>query len=212
MPVRTGKYPVRLVLGFQIDRTGSSLEFEKGIAAASGIVLKAVQETVQQVVVSVGTHGDLDCGERYMSLVGQATPDEALEAIRGIRYEGGGDAEETHGDGIETALESMAWSSDPMSRNVLAVFLTADSKDMKDGMSFADLGKRFVTRRIKLVVVCQPTARLRELCENAQGQMIEMSNDPSEDELRKVAKILTKTLTIVATTGKTVPLQSASVA
>ena len=115
---------------------------------------------------------------------------------------------QTHGDGLRTALDTMSWSSDPMRRTVLVGFLSSASKEMKDGMPFAALGKQFVAKRVKLVLVCQPTARLKELCDNAKGQMIAISNDPSVDELRGVAKILTKTLTVLATSGKTVPMQS----
>jgi hypothetical protein len=206
MPVRLGKHPVKLNLVLQIDRTGSSGAFTTGIASTNERVLAILKETVQEIVVTVSTHGDLDYGEQYMNLVTQGTPDEALSAIRGVTYAGGGDENETHGQALLTALETMVWSADPMERNILIAFLTADSKDLKDGKTFGQLGKEFKTRRIKLVLVCQPTAKLQELCDAAGGQMIPISNDPSQDELRKVAASLTKTLTIIAGSSGTVRL------
>lgn len=208
-PVRLGKRPVELEMGLQIDRTGSSDAFKKGIRDMVAKILGDAQEKVQGIKVSVGTHGDLDCNEKYMTLLTHGTPAEALAAVGNITYDGGGDAEEHHGDGILTALETFPWSASMTSRNVLIAFLTDDSKAITTGKSFGELGAMFLSRRVKLVLVCQPTAKLEELKNAAKGQMIQISNDPSEAELKGVVAQLCKTLTMIVGSGGTRPMPAA---
>ena len=137
-----------------------------------------------------------------------ATVDQAIEVIKRITYEGGGDPAEHHLDAIEHLLNTTPWSLDPsQSRGAILSFLTADSKPATTGSSASKIGQKIKDQKILLYLVCQPTPCLRELVEAADGLLFDITNNPDPDDLQRIAGQLAASIVATVGSGATVPLK-----
>lgn len=197
-------------IGMSVDRTGSSKEFQIGIPLIAEKSLRSLEESIAKILVDLWTHGDLEYHEEPVQLVHCGTVDQTLEAIAGIEYGGGGDALETHADQIENVLNKTAWGARSLlCRNIALFFLTDDTKRTRSGKTMSQIGAEYKDRGIKLILVCQETALLRELKDAANGFLIPISNNPDKAEIDRVVSALCATLTMaMASAGKTMTMTS----
>jgi len=207
-PAARPKIQAEIELTLAIDRTGSSKQFATGIPLTSELILEQLEEKARKVTCRVQTHGDQDEGQMPILAVEGATVKQALEEIRKITYEGGGDPEEHHLDGIEHLLNTTPWSLDPSkSRGAILAFLTHDTKPATSGNSPTEIGQKIKEQGILLYLVCQPTKALQELVEAADGLLFEISNTPDPEDLRRVAGQLAASIVSTVGSGATAPLK-----
>jgi hypothetical protein len=206
-PAVRPKIQTEIELAFAIDRTGSSLQFATGIPKIANLILEQIEEKARKVTCRVQTHGDQDEGQMPILVIEDATVDQAIEEIKKITYEGGGDPAEHHLDGIEHLLNTTPWSLDPSrSRGAILAFLTADSKPSTNGASPSEIGQKIKEQGILLYLVCQPTKILRELVEAAEGLMFEITNKPDPEDLQRIASQLAASIVSTIGSGATAPL------
>jgi hypothetical protein len=209
-PARTPKIQVRVDLVFQIDRTGSSAEFSEGIPMAAELIIKPIQAKARELRCWVATHGDLDYDEKYVLLTDNGTPEQALDDIRKISYGGGGDAAETHLDGIEQTFHTIPWTFDYSARGAIVSFLTADTKKSRSGVTAAELGRHVREKNLLFYAVCQETPALRELADAAGGLLFPISNAPSSETMQLIASQIAASITNTAASGGTLTMPMAS--
>ena len=196
MPARIRKVPVSVDLVFAVDRTGSSLEFSRGIRAAIPMIARPVLDKASRVRLFLQTHGDLDYNEHPVMLVREGGLDDVVTAANAIRFEGGGDAPEHHAHGIETVLDTVDWGGvPPKSRGAVVLFTTADTKPSPSGRSVGQIGQALQARGILLFAVCQPEPGIRALVEAAGGIAFPISNEPSLGEMQRIASRVAASVT-----------------
>jgi len=206
-PAARPKIQTEIELAFDIDRTGSSKQFATGIPVTAELILKQLQEKARKITCQVQTHGDQDEGQMPILAIEDATVEKAIEEIRKITYEGGGDPSEHHLDGIEHLLNTTPWSLDPSkSRGAILAFLTADSKPATSGATPSEIGQKIKEQGILLYLVCQPTKTLRELVEAAEGLLFEITNKPDPIDLQRIAGQLAASIVSTVGSGATAPL------
>lgn len=206
-PAARPKIQAEIEIDMDIDRTGSSKQFATGIPVTAELILKQLEEKARKITCRVQTHGDQDEGQMPILLIEDATVDQAIEEIKRITYEGGGDPPEHHLDGIEHLLNTTPWSLDPSkSRGAILAFLTADSKPATSGATAAEIGKKIKEQGILLYLVCQPTKTLQELVDAAEGLLFEISNKPDPDDLQRIAGQLAASIVSTVGSGATAPL------
>lgn len=206
-PAARPKIQAEVEVAIDIDRTGSSQQFAKGIPLTSDLILRQLEGKARKVTCRVQTHGDVDEGELPILVVEDAGVDQALEEISKITYSGGGDPAEHHLDGIEHLLDTTPWSMDPSkSRAAIVSFLTADSKPATSGASPSQIGQKVKDQGVLLYLVCQPTPRLRELVDSADGLMFEISNEPKAEDLQVIAGKLAASIVATVGSGATSPI------
>ena len=200
------RMPVRIQQAAQIDRTGSSLDFERGIHLSFELFLKELTAQVSEVRVSLASHGDLDFGQDHIMHLEDGTPEEALRECRAIIFEGGGDAAEHHLDGIATMVQRVPWSDDGLTRKSMIGIINAETKPAQCGMMPEQLGAKIKSLGILFYLICEPTPALESLASAAQGLVIPISNDPDVDELKRATATVSKSLTATITSGGTIPM------
>jgi len=206
-PAGRPKIQVELEVATTIDRTASSNQFAKGIPIIWEMILKPLEPKTRNTECWVQTHGDQDEGQMPITIIDGATVDQAIEEIKKITYQGGGDPPEHHLDAIEHLLNTTPWSLDPtQSRGVILAFLTADSKPATTGSTASEIGKKIKDQGILLYLVCQPTPCLRELVDVADGLLFEITNDPDPDDLKRIAGQLSASIVATVGSGATAPL------
>ncbi len=210
-PATRPKIQVEIEQTFTIDRTASSKEFAEGIPATAEMILRHLETKTRSIKCRVQTHGDQDEGQMPMLEIDEATVDEALDAIRKVSYEGGGDPAEHHLDAIEHLFDTTPWTLDPSkSRGAIVAFLTADSKPATTGSSPTEIGKKIKDQGVLLYLVCQPSPSLKELVDAADGLMFEITNHPDPQELHKIASQLASSIVSTVGSGATTPLKPVS--
>jgi hypothetical protein len=198
-------------LAFVIDRTGSSLDFQRGIQETVRVVLDQVAGRAREVRTFVGTYGDHDYGEDEVLLLEGGSATEALDEVGKIVFGGGGDAEEHHLDGIRWIASIVPWTADPrISRGALVALTNAGTKPDTSGKSPREIGRTLSDRGVLFYLVGQLDPRMTELVEAAQGLFLEISNDPDKDELRRIADIIGASISasVSASTTRPVPVKS----
>ncbi len=190
-----------------VDRTGSSLAFQLGIPLAYEKIVRGIEQMVRDVKLYLFSHGDLECNEETILLTNGGNAEQAVADVKRIAYGGGGDAEETHLDAIEHAMNHVPWRNRPnKSRSALLAFLTDDSKPCRSGLTPKQLGEELKQRNILLYLICQPTPILSELVDAAGGLMFAISNSPDPKELEQIANQLTASIHAATSTSTTMPL------
>lgn len=206
-PAARPKIQAEVEVGFDVDRTGSSQQFARGIPVTAELILRQLEAKARKVTCRVQTHGDIDEGQLPILVVEEAGVDQALGEIKKITYEGGGDPAEHHLDGIEHLLDTTPWSMDPSkSRAAIISFLTADSKPATSGSSPSEIGQKVKDQGVLLYLVCQPTPRLRELVDAADGLMFEITNEPKAEDLQVIAGKLAASIVATVGSGATSPI------
>ncbi|MCD4664003.1 MAG: hypothetical protein K8R68_01955 [Bacteroidales bacterium] len=88
------------------------------------------------------SHGDLDYNEEIILHTDGDSPQQTIEDILQITFEGGGDPHEKHIDGIENLLRIVPWAANPANTmSAMIVFLTSDTKS----------GQRLVKQDLSLI-------------------------------------------------------------
>ena len=200
------RIPVHVQLAGQVDRTGSSVVFERGIYLILETFLNVMTVLVSDVHVSLGSHGDLDEGQDHIMHLEDGTPDEALHECKAIQFDGGGDAPEHHLDGLATMVQRVPWSHDALTRKCMIGIINAETKPAQCGVTPKQLGEQIRSLGILFYLVCEPTRTLESLVDAAQGMIIPISNDPDLDELKRATSVVSKSLTATITSGGTIPM------
>ncbi len=210
-PAARPKIQAEIELAFGIDRTGSSKQFANGIPITAELILKQLEAKARKITCRVQTHGDQDEGQMPILSIEDATVDQAIEEVKKITYEGGGDPAEHHLDAIEHLFDTTPWSLDPsQSRGAILSFLTADSKPATTGLSASEIGQKIKDQGILLYLVCQPTQSLHELVDAADGLLFEITNAPDPDDLQKIVGQLAASIVATVGSGATAPLKPAT--
>jgi hypothetical protein len=206
-PATRPKIQCEVDLAIAVDRTGSSMRFQKGIPMTAGIILNQVSAKARTVKCWVQSHGDLDDGQEFVLHTDSGTPEQAIEDMKMISYGGGGDPKEHHLDGIENLLKTVPWTADlTRARGAILAFLTADTKPTKSGITPSQGGDEIKDRGVLLYLVCEPTPTLLKLAEAASGLMFQISNNPDHSELQRIAAQLAASIIATVASGDTVPM------
>jgi hypothetical protein len=206
-PAPRPKLPVEVTLGIEIDRTGSSAAFQSGIADSCEVLLETIAAKAKGLKVYVGTHGDEECGEAPVLHTSGGTREQAMSDIKAITFGGGGDAAETHLDGIRHFLETVPWPMDNhRTRGALVAFLTDETKPDRTGASADSIGKAIRAKGLLFYLVCQMTPTLETLLRAAAGLHIAIKNNPDRAELESAASQVSASLLATIGAGGTVPM------
>ena len=206
-PAARPKLPVEVTLGIEIDRTGSSSAFRAGIALSCEALLDGIAAKANSLTVYVGTHGDEECGEAPVLHTSGGTRDQAMADIRAISFGGGGDAPETHLDGIRHFLETVPWPMDShRTKGALVAFLTDETKADRTGATATQIGEAIRAKGLLFYAVCQKTKTLDELVSAAGGLTIPISNSPDMSELQSAAAQVGASLVATLGAGGTLPM------
>jgi hypothetical protein len=204
-PAPRPKLPVEVTLGIEIDRTGSSAAFQAGIALSCEVLLETITAKAKGLTVYVGTHGDEECGEAPVLHTSGGTLEQAMSDIKAITFGGGGDAPETHLDGIRHFLETVPWPMDSRhTRGAFVAFLTDDTKPDRSGATAEEIGKAIRDKRLLFYLVCQKTPTLDALVNAAGGLHIPITNNPDRAELESAAAQVGASLVATLGAGGTV--------
>jgi len=206
IPERTSR-PGTFKVVISLDRTGSLSTFQQGVMSTVEKVLNCSIGIGGNLDIDAWSFGDVSHGEQPNQLVQSGTSDQVMAAIKAVKFHGGFDLAESHADEIERLLRVSAWGA-PQSRcrNVLWLLLNDETKPLMSGRTFADLGSEIKAKHVKLILVCQPTPNLQEIVNAANGFLIEISNNPDEQELHQVVNSLNATLTATLGGSGTIPM------
>jgi len=206
-PAARPKIQTEVELAATVDRTGSSKPFEVGIPKTFELIVKQVAAKARSVKCWVASHGDLDEGQAFVIHTDGGAPEQAIEDIKRVTYNGGGDAPEHHLDAVESLLNTVPWTANPArARGAILAFMTADSKSARSGISARDLGAEIKRRGILLYLVCEPTPTLQDLVRAAEGLMFQITNSPDPAELQRIAAQLAASIVATVASGSTVPM------
>jgi len=206
-PAQRPKVPSNVDIAFGIDRTDSSNQFANGIPKIVAGILQPVANKAQEVKCWLVSHGDLDEGQDIVMHTDGGPPEQALEDLKLIKFGGGGDPPEHHLDAVEFLLKNIPWTADPTrSRGAIVAIVNADSKPARSGITAAELGRALKKTGILFYLICQPTPTLKELVDNAEGLIFEISNNPDIEELKQIAAQLAASIVVTIGSGGTVPM------
>lgn len=207
---RRAKQPVQLDLAIQIDRTGSSSAFAKGIQTFTDVLFTALNNKVASLNVILGSHGDLEFDEPFVLHLDGGDADQAREEISRLKFDGGGDWPETHLDGIAEMSRCAPWSPLPYARKAMVGIINAETKPTRCGLSAHDLGQQLKEAGVLFYLVCEPTQTLGQLVQAANGLTMPISNEPDRDEIQRAASLIGKSISASISAGTTIPLPPTS--
>lgn len=202
-PVKRPKIPVEVDLVVDIDITGSSAPFAEGIRGNLGILLDKIEEKAKGVRVWLLTHGDEDFGQQPTIITAGAGRDEAVEAVKRLFFDGGGDEAEHHLNALHFILQSIPFTSDPRrSRGAIISFTTASSKPVTGGRTPRDIGAEIAGRNLIACFVAEPYDDLNEVVEASGAFLFPISATPSPADMQTVAgQVAASIVASIRTTG-----------
>ncbi len=204
---RLHKISASVLVSLLIDITGSTGKFAKGVPLAVKQILEPISAKARETKVYVHTGGDLDCGQQCTLLCNGVSVPEAIAEVARLHYGGGGDEPETHADSVETVMTTTPWELDARKwRNALMIFLTADSKPARSGITPRQLGRALKTRGILVYLVAEDYPFARELAAAAEGLFFVISNDPDPVQMQQIAAGISQSILITAAGGATRPM------
>jgi len=112
-PAARPKIQCEVELGITVDRTGSSEPFQVGIPLTFETIVRQVAAKARSVRCWVASHGDLDEGQAFVIHTDGGAPEQAIEDIKRVTYDGSGDAPENHLDAVESLLNTVPWTASP---------------------------------------------------------------------------------------------------
>jgi len=217
MPAARPKVPCDVQLCIEIDHTGSTQKFELGVPESLAIILKLISTKARRVTVWVIVHGDHDAGQQEEVLLDGGTPEQAIEAVKRIKYEGGGSIPgpygdpEHHLDAVEFALGHVPWAVDRTSgRGCIILFSSSESHPARSGATPAQIGERVKEKGVLLYCVSEPTPMLREMCSAGGGLLFQITNTPDPTELQKIAAPVAASIAASLARGSTLPMGAGS--
>ena len=197
-------------LGVLVDRTGSGMAFSRGVTTSSKIILETVDREVRGTRVWVQTHGDEDYGERPKLIARPGLARKATAAIRKIKYDGGGDGPETHLSAIEEALGQFT-SASMLSSKAMLVFINDETKPARSGLSAREIGCAVREMGILLYLIFEPTHEFKSFCNAADGMLLEITNEPSEELMQSIGKRIAGSVVHSVRAGSLKPLDASSI-
>lgn len=204
---------VDLTLAICTDRTGSSTAFSQGITMMHRAFVEPIAQKVAGLTLWHQTHGDRESDEQEIMITdGTREVARYLADAGRISFAGGGDAEETHLDGVEAILRRVPWPppADKSRRGALVVFVNADSKPTRSGVTAAELGARVRQLGILLYVVSDEEYPCwKELVSTAGGVLLPLTNDPRIEDCQQVAAKLGQSVEMTVASGARMPLLQA---
>jgi len=203
---RVQKLPASVLLALLIDITGSTGRFSEGVFQAVKMILDFHAPKIREMRVFLHTAGDLDYGQECTLVGNGVTAPEATTAVERLSFGGGGDEPETHLDSVQTVLNTTPWELDRHWRNVLILFLTADSKPARSAVTARQLGEALRGRGIQLYVVAEDYPFARELSEAACGLFFSITNDPEPAQMQQIAVGISQTLLLTVASPATKPM------
>ena len=195
-----------MLLAFLIDITGSTGRFAAGVVEAIRMILGQITARVRGLSIYLYGGGDLDCGQECTLLASGVPVAEAIATVERLSFQGGGDSEETHADSVETVITTTPWELDRQWRNVLVVFLTADSKPSRSGLTTRQLGEKLQRQGIQLFVVAEDYPFARDLVDAAAGLFFPISNNPDPTQMQQIAGAISQTLLLTVASPATKPM------
>jgi hypothetical protein len=199
LSARPRKSPQAVQLLVIADATGSSGPFARGIAHTVGELAQRRPERIAKVDFGPVASRDADLGERDEALLSGGNGQALRNSLARLRFEGGGDEDETHFWSVRDAL-GYAWDDGPMRRRAILLLGSSDSKSIP-GMTLEQLALELMRQRIAVFVVAPATANLRRLAELTDGLYFELSNDPAPQEVQSLVGRLTASMTQTLTGG-----------
>ena len=204
------KGPGLIKLAVAIDRTESSRAFQAGMKAILADTFTFIGNMVSKLDIDLWSYGDETCQEQPVQLVQSGDARQVLETAQGICFSGGFDIPETHATQVERLVTVTSWGVSLLGcRNVILAMMTGDTKPAASGRSMKAIGADMKAKRIKLILVAEPTQNLRDLVSAADGFLIEITNNPDSDEIKRVTNRLCATLTLPLSAGSgTIPISA----
>jgi ribosomal protein L32 len=197
--------PDGLAVCLDVDATGSSQSFEGGIKGNIPLLIDGIiAEGVKNARFSILEHRDEDYGERPILYPETSDPEEVKRIVREMKFQGGGDAPETHLQAAEKALREVAWSNKRSERNIYVAFWNADAKPLKGG-TVSDLANSFRSpaegthRLIDVILVAQSEPMVKEFADAVGAEFIPISTDPTPDEMKRITGRLVKSISCATT-------------
>lgn len=204
---RVQKISASVLVSILIDRTGSTGKFGQGVPLAAKQFLEPIAAKARETKVYVHTGGDLEYGEQCILICNGVTVPEAISEIARLQYNGGGDEPETHIDSVETVIKTTPWEPDPRKwRNALIIFLTADSKPARSGVTPRQLGAALKSRGILVYLVAEDYPFAHELAEAADGLFFPITNDPDPVQMQQIAAGISQSILVTAASTATRPM------
>lgn len=195
-PALRPKVTPEVQMAIAVDRTGSMTAFPTAVKNSLPLIFDPVEAKARGLQVWLQTHGDRDEGQHEVLMTDGGTAAQALSDAATIVFEGGGDPPENHLDGIETILNRVPWNPNPTeARGAIVAITTADTKPAQSGRSAEDIGKAIKDKGIVFCLIGQPTPTLLELNKAASGFFFEISDNPSVDEMCRIADMVAASIT-----------------
>jgi hypothetical protein len=182
------RIPAHAKTSFAVDGTGSQRAVSDGSLKIVQGINDHLEKKVQQNTCSVFRCGDQDFNEPIVPLLQDGTPDEAEEAVRKIDFAGGEDEAETHLQNFADILEMLP-TAGPTERVAFIALTTGPSKPLRSGQTPRELGEAFKQHNIVVCVAGEECPLIREFVDavGADGFFFQISNDPDDNELKRVA-------------------------
>lgn len=195
-PAKRPKVNPEVQMGLTVDRTGSMSGFPEAVKNSLPLIFDPVEAKARGLQVWLQTHGDRDEGEHEVLLTDGGSAAQALSDAATIVFQGGGDPPEHHLDGIETILNRVPWNPNPAeARGAIVAITTDDTKAAQSGRSAEEIGRAIKEKGIVFCLIGQPTPTLLALSKAASGFFFEISDNPSVDEMRRIADMIAASIT-----------------
>jgi hypothetical protein len=201
------KIPAHAKTSFAVDGTGSQRAVSNGSLRIVQGINDHLRKKVQQNTCSVFRCGDQDFNEPIVPLLQDGAPGEAETAVAQIDFAGGEDAAETHLQNFADILEMLP-TAGPTERVAFIALTTGPSKPLRSGETPRELGEAFRQHNIVVCVAGEDCPLIREFVDaiGADGFFFQISNDPDDSELKRVAdRIGASIVSSISTARKTMP-------
>ncbi|MDR2208230.1 MAG: VWA domain-containing protein [Azoarcus sp.] len=196
---RDRKLPVALSFVSLIDATGSSDVFNRGITNVAAETADYLGKSMGTLQLAMHITRDLEYdSDANFSLGHNLSVDDFKATLARISYEGGGDELETQLDAVQTIARTYPLNPSPNARRVIALFSSSGSKPTRDGKNAAQVAQELNSLGIKVIVIAPNDVNLHELANATGGISLELTNDPSPEDINRVTHLLTRTLTMMA--------------
>ena len=199
LSLRPRKSPQAVQVLAIADATGSSGPFALGISQILSALSEQLPQRIAKVDFGLVASRDQDIGERDEALLSGGDGAALQHAVATIRFDGGGDSDETHFWSIRDAM-GYAWDDGPMRRRAIVLLGSSHSKPVP-GMTLEQLALELMRRRIAIFVVAPASTNLRRLAELTDGLFFELSNAPASHEVDRLVQRLTASMTQTLTGG-----------
>lgn len=205
-PSTRPKLPVTVLVGLDVDITGSSGPFADGIRANIDLLARGIDAKAASSKWYVQTHGDEDDGQVPTLVVDGGPATDAVAAVRSLHFDGGGDPPEHHLNAIEHLASLLPAAAGTQQRTALVSFTTADTKPARSGRTPEDIGAELLKKQWIVCLVGEPGTQLDRLGRACNAFMFPISATPTPAEMKRVAEQVAASIVASLTRGSTRPL------